>query len=371
MTPPGSRKSEPPKALLSVMLVDDHPMWRETLGRVIEHSGIGVVVAEADDGPEAVEVALRVKPDLVVMDMALPTMSGVEATRRIRHDLPAVKVLVLSSLEARSMVLEAVRAGASGYLLKTAGAKEVAAAVRKVALGEMIFPPKLAKVVLEEFRRMSGPQDDARRVALAGDSVVHREGLARVLVETGFDVTIVADDVEHLVALVARADVDVVVLDMHASPDKGAQLAAAVRDRHPSARMLVLASNVDQSRSIERIAGWPEGIGYLLRDGIGDVDELRDAIKRVASGGSVIDPAIVDSLVSSSVSQLSSLTERETEVLGLMAEGRSNQAITDRLFLSAKTLEKHIRSIFTKLGLDEAADDHRRVLAVVAYLRSI
>jgi DNA-binding NarL/FixJ family response regulator len=158
---------------------------------------------------------------------------------------------------------------------------------------------------------------------------------------------------------------------MHTSTDRGAQVAAAVRDRHPNARVLVLARNADQSRSIERIVGWPEGIGYLLSDGLSDVDELSDAIRRVASGGSVIDPAIVESLVGSSVSQLASLTERETEVLGLMAEGRSNQAITERLFLSGKTLEKHIRSIFAKLNLDETADDHRRVLAVVAYLRSI
>jgi DNA-binding NarL/FixJ family response regulator len=139
---------------MTLMLVDDHPMWRQTLRTVLEGSDVGKVVAEASDGPDAVEQAERTRPDAVVMDMNLLTMNGVEATRRILELLPDTKVLMLSSTDERAEVIEAVQAGASGYLLKTAEPDEVASAVRRIHDGELVFPPALAKVVLEEFRRM-------------------------------------------------------------------------------------------------------------------------------------------------------------------------------------------------------------------------
>lgn len=370
------RKAEPsePKTPQTVMLVDDHPLWRDTLRKVIERHGIGVVVAEASDGAEAVEAAQSFSPDLVVMDMALPTMGGAEATRRIRAQQPDIKVLVLSSFEARSSVIDAVRSGASGYLLKTAGANEVAEAIRRVFEGELVFPSRLASVVLEEFRRLSDEavSRGARRVALAGDSAIHRQGLTRVLADGGFEVVAVADAVSGLDDQLVDPP-DVWILDFHSSAGRGLAEASVLRQTHPEAALLMLSQDVGSSSALEALTGGSAGIGILLRDRVTDVEHLGDAIRRVAAGESVIDPGFIAPIVdrSSSKTPLSKLTAREREVLALMAEGRSNQAICGLLHLSGKTLEKHIRAIFAKLDLGDSSDDHRRVLAVIAYLRSL
>ncbi|MDX6198354.1 MAG: hypothetical protein QOJ79_1505 [Actinomycetota bacterium] len=144
----------PPQDALSIMIVDDHPMWRQTLRSVLEGSGVGTVVAEAADGDEVVAIALKAQPQAVIMDMNLLTVNGVEATRRLLEALPETKVLMLSSSDERADVVAAVQAGASGYLVKTAEPDEVAEAVQRIHSGELVFPPALAKVVLEEFRRL-------------------------------------------------------------------------------------------------------------------------------------------------------------------------------------------------------------------------
>ncbi|HYZ91402.1 MAG TPA: response regulator [Actinomycetota bacterium] len=237
-----STKSAPPKAEapkpatrktkdISLMIVDDHPLWRASLRQVLEHKKAATVVGEASTGAEALELARKLRPDVIVMDMDLPNMNGVEATTALLADQPDAKILFLSALDTRDKVLEAVEAGASGYLIKTASPDEIANAVRRVNGGEAVFAPSLAQAVLDEFRRLSS--GGTRR-------------------------------------------------------------------------------------------GKP----------------------------------------------LDALTAREREVLKLMAEGRSNRAIGERLNLSSKTVEAHVASIFMKLGLQEAPDDHRRVLAVVTYLRS-
>lgn len=217
---------------ISLMIVDDHPLWRESLRQVLEHKKAATVVAEASSGAEALEIARKVQPDVIVMDMDLPNMNGVEATKQLLAEQPEAKVLFLSALDTREKVIEAIEAGASGYLIKTASPDEIANAVRRVHGGEAVFAPSLAQVVLEELRRLS---------------------------------------------------------------------AGGTRRGKP----------------------------------------------------------------------LDTLTARERDVMKLMAEGRSNRAIGERLHLSSKTIEAHVASIFTKLGLQEAPDDHRRVLAVVAYLRSV
>jgi len=148
------REGAPRHEILSVMIVDDHPMWRQTLRSVLEGSGVGTVVAEAADGDEVVAIALAARPQAVIMDMNLPTVNGVEATRRLLDALPEAKVLMLSSSDERVDVVAAVQAGASGYLVKTAEPEEVAEAVQRISNGELVFPPALAKVVLEEFRRL-------------------------------------------------------------------------------------------------------------------------------------------------------------------------------------------------------------------------
>ncbi|HVE93988.1 MAG TPA: response regulator [Acidimicrobiales bacterium] len=153
-TASSKRSKRPTHHPLSLMVVDDHPMWRQTLRTVLESSGVGIVVAEASDGEEVVELALSARPEAVIMDMNLLTISGVEATRRLLDVMPETKVLMLSSSDERQDVVEAVKAGASGYLLKTAEPDEVADAVQRIRGGELVFPPALAKVVLDEFRRI-------------------------------------------------------------------------------------------------------------------------------------------------------------------------------------------------------------------------
>jgi DNA-binding NarL/FixJ family response regulator len=210
------------------MLVDDHPMWRDTLRRVLEASGTAIVVAEAADGEEAIEKARTAEADVVVMDIAIPKVDGIEATRLLLEGMPNTKVLALSSSDERDQVMRAVQAGATGYLVKTASPDDVADAVRRIAAGELVFPASLASMVLDELRRV---------------------------------------------------------------PATG---------RNP-------------------------------------LDEL---------------------------------TDREKDVLALMAEGRSNQAISASLHLSGKTVEGYVANIFSKLGLEPADSDHRRVRAVLAYLKS-
>jgi DNA-binding NarL/FixJ family response regulator len=216
-------------ARVDIVVVDDHPMWRQTLRQVVDGSRGYRVVGEASDGEEAVAIAISTQPAVIIMDLNLPEVDGAEATRRVVDAVPQVKVLVLSASDAPSQVVAAVRAGASGYLLKTAQPSEVLDALDRVHRGEMVVPSEVSDAVLTELRRGAG-------------------------------------------------------------------------------------------------------------------------------GASRIDP-------------LDTLTPREREVLGLMAEGRSNQAICEQLHVSTRAVEGHVRNIFMKLGLEPTPDDHRRVLAVLAHLR--
>jgi DNA-binding NarL/FixJ family response regulator len=209
------------------------------------------------------------------------------------------------------------------------------------------------------------------RIALAEDSVLLRKGLILLLEEAGHVVTAAAGDAETFLRAVAETQPDACVVDVRMPPtftDEGLRAALLVRDRWPEVGVLVLSQWVEERYATELIAGRPHGVGYLLKDRVADVTEFLDALQRVAAGGSALDPEVVAQLLARSRHPLGDLTSREREVLALMAEGRSNAAIAATLVVGAGAVEKHINSIFTKLGLAPAERDHRRVLAVLRYL---
>jgi DNA-binding NarL/FixJ family response regulator len=212
-------------------------------------------------------------------------------------------------------------------------------------------------------------------VVLADDSVLFREGLARVLTENGFLVVGQAGDADALHGMVAQDEPDVVVTDIRMPPtntNDGLLAAQRIRAEHPGVGVLVLSQYVETRQAIRLLHHSPARVGYLLKDRVADLEEFTDAVRRISRGGSVIDPDVVAQLLQrrGDDSALADLTSREQDILALIAEGRSNHAICQRLFLSPKTVETHVGSIFAKLGLLPATDDHRRVLAVLMYIRN-
>ena len=212
------------------------------------------------------------------------------------------------------------------------------------------------------------------RVAIAEDSVLLREGLTRLLAEAGHQVVASAADAEELMRAVEALGPDVCVIDVRMPPtftDEGLRAALVIRDRWADTGVLVLSQWVEERYATELISGSPHGVGYLLKDRVADVSEFLDALRRVADGGSALDPEVVAQLLARSRHPLSVLTSREREVLALMAEGRSNSDIAETLTVSGGAVGKHINSIFSKLGLVSDEHGHRRVLAVLHYLNGV
>jgi DNA-binding NarL/FixJ family response regulator len=213
------------------------------------------------------------------------------------------------------------------------------------------------------------------RVVIAEDSVLLREGLERLLGENGFDVVGSCTTAEDLLLKVRSYEPDVAIVDIRLPPthsDEGMRAAIQIRADHPSVGVLVLSQYVELGLALKLLADSAEGAGYLLKDRVSDVDEFIGAVRRVAAGGSALDPVIVSTLLSKRRDDdpLADLTPREREVLELMAEGLSNQGIADRLVISLRAVEKYVSTIFTKLGLPSTGSDSRRVLAVLLYLRA-
>jgi DNA-binding NarL/FixJ family response regulator/class 3 adenylate cyclase len=212
-------------------------------------------------------------------------------------------------------------------------------------------------------------------VVLADDTVLLREGIARLLADAGFDVVAQSGTPDDLLRHVAMHAPTVAVVDIRMPPthtDEGLRAAAEIRERHPGTGVLVLSQYVEAAYALDLFSKTTEGLGYLLKDRVSDIDEFASAVRRVAEGGSALDPAVVAELFGASRQNdpLGRLTPREREVLELMAEGRSNQAIADRLYVTPRAVEKHVTSIFAKLDLPATTEDHRRVLAVLALLRA-
>ena len=213
------------------------------------------------------------------------------------------------------------------------------------------------------------------RVAVAEDSVLLREGLASLLADDGFEVVAQCGDADELLLKVRSYPLDVVIVDIRLPPthnDEGLRAALEIRARHPSVGVLVLSQYMELGLAMTLLADSAEGVGYLLKDRISDVTEFAAAVRRVAAGGSAVDPMIVSTLLSRQRSDdpLSELTPREREVLELMATGSSNQGIADALVITLRAVEKYVSSIFTKLGLPSTGSESRRVLAVLMCLRS-
>jgi DNA-binding NarL/FixJ family response regulator len=213
------------------------------------------------------------------------------------------------------------------------------------------------------------------RVVIADDAVLLREGAVRLLTEAGIEVVAQAGDAEDLLRKVRAHKPDVAIIDVRMPPentDDGLRAALVIRGELPDVGLLLLSQYVEDRYLGELLAGGAEGVGYLLKDRIADVERLSEAVERVSAGGSVLDPEVVAQMLGRSRDEnpLDALTDREREVLGLMAEGRTNRAIAGELYISERAVERHVTSIFNKLELAPTGEDHRRVLAVLRYLRS-
>ena len=213
------------------------------------------------------------------------------------------------------------------------------------------------------------------RVVIADDSVLLREGVARILEDGGFEIVGRCGTASDLMLKVRSYDPDVAIVDIRMPPthtDEGLRAAQEIREQHPRTAVLVLSQYVESGYALELLAGSAEGVGYLLKDRVSDVHDFTAAVRRVAGGGTALDAEVVSRLVGRrrGTGPLDELTPRERDVLDLVAEGRSNQAIAGQLVISERAVEKHVTSIFGKLNLPPAAEDHRRVLAVLAYLNA-
>ena len=221
----------------------------------------------------------------------------------------------------------------------------------------------------------SGTEPARTRVVIADDSVLLREGIAALLDDSGFEVIAQCGTADELLMIVRSYRPDIAIVDIRMPPthtDEGLRAAQEIRERYPGTSVLVLSQYIESGYALDLLAESAEGVGYLLKDRVSDVREFAAGVRRVADGGTALDPAVVSRLVGSRRGKgpLDELSPREREVLELMAEGRSNQGISARLVITERAVEKHVTSIFQKLQLPAASDDHRRVLAVLTYLRA-
>ena len=351
-----------------VLIVDDHPSFRASARVLLEAEGFDVV-GEAADGAQAITEAGRLRPEVVLLDVQLPDIDGFDVAARLTGADDAPTVILVSSRDGSDFGPLVTRSGARGFVPKA----ELSGRPRPRAALAADAP---ARAQLSACTRTSSTLlDDSLRVVVADDSVLLREGLCRLLEESGFDVVGQAGDAEDLMRKVGAHKPDVAVVDVRMPPthtDEGLRAAHRIRSEQPNTAVLVLSQYVEEAYALDLLSESTERTGYLLKDRVSDVDTFTDAVRRVANGGSALDPEVVALLLGRRRREdpLESLTAREREVLGLMAEGRSNNAIAEALVVTERAVEKHVTSIFSKLDLPPTVEDHRRVLAVLAYLRA-
>ena len=369
------------------LLADTRRILRTTIA---DHGGIEVdahgdellsVFGDAESGTEA---ALAAQRELVAHDW--PGGHAVRVRIGVHTGDPLVTEDGYTGIDVHR-VARVASAGHGGQILLTEPTKARLPALVTTDLGTHRFPglgepERVFQVVAEgiprdfpALRDTIATLGNSMRVVLADDSVLLREGVARLLEEAGFEVAGQSGTADDLLRHVGLYKPQVAIVDIRMPPthtDEGLQAAKVIRERHPETGVLVLSQYVEPGYAMELLSESAEGIGYMLKDRVSDVEQFAGAVRRVGEGGSALDPAVVSQLVGRRRSEgpLDELTPREREVLGLMAEGRSNQAIAERLFVTLRAVEKHVTSIFTKLDLPASTDDHRRVLAVLAYLRT-
>jgi DNA-binding NarL/FixJ family response regulator len=371
----------------ATVLSDHRRLFREAVescaGQVVDHRGdeFFVVFEDAVRAVEAVSEAQRAFA-------AHPWPEGVDL--RVRMGLHTGEPTIRDGAYYGLDVHQAARiaqAGSGGQVLLSERTRDALESSHEVAdLGEhelagLDEPVRLFQLNIPGLPARFPPLSTARkgfrglRVVLADDSVLLREGIARLLEDAGFEIVAQSGTAEDLLRHVGMHKPDVALIDIRMPPtqtDEGLRAAKEIRERWPDTGVLVLSQYVEPAYAMELLGENAEGVGYLLKDRVSDVDEFAAAVRRVAEGGSALDPAVVSQLVGRRRRDdpLDELTPREREVLGLMAEGRSNQAVAEKLVITLRAVEKHVTSIFSKLRLPATAEDHRRVLAVLTYLSS-
>jgi len=353
------------------------------------HDGIEVdatgdeVCAVFAQTPGAVAAALRAQRAL--RDAEWPADADVRVRIGVHTGTPALADEGYVGID----VIRASRIAGSGHggqilLSSTAAAFTSGHQIRDLGLHQLAGlpePERVHQLLADDLPRDFPPLRNTvsqlgagRRVSIAEDSILLREGVVRLLEEAGFEVVSQAGNADDLLRHVAMHRPDVAVVDIKMPPthtDEGLRAAREIRERFPGTGVLVLSQYVEAGYATDLLAD-AEGVGYLLKDRVADLEQFATSVRRVADGGSVLDPAVVSQLVGSKSASdpLGQLTPREREVMELIGEGRSNQAIADRLFVTLRAVEKHVTNIFEKLNLPATGDNHRRVLAVLTYLGS-
>jgi len=341
---------------VTVLIVDDHAPFRQYLRLVLEDDGFDVV-ADVGDGAEAMAAVAATHPDLVLLDVHLGDgPDGFEIARRLA-ELPIPPAVIVTSSRSRSAYSDRITAApVLGFLPK----EELSpASIRELAATPAASP---------------GATPAATRVAIAEDSLLFREGMVRLLEDLGFAVAGQVSDGAELLDLLDTALVDAVIVDIRMPPSfttEGIATAHAIAERHPSVGVMVLSQYLEPDYAVRLLEHEPTGRGYLLKDRVGDLKAFAEALQRVATGGFAVDPSLVAMLMKGATDPLRSLTDRENDVLRLMAEGLSNDGIASELFVSHRTVEAHVGRILDKLGIDRDTSHNPRVAAVLHFLNQL